>query len=242
MENTGTTVLNLVRDGKFDSCINRNNICHYACCKTEWGFIYLLPSELEAATSLGLKLTHLEIIEEFNFGGSRARCLRPCTPGDLKPIDCAIFPVWIANEEATKFLVSDNRVCPIPHNELLATMRLAQVIALQAELRTPGTLKGMVLAGKEFMGFHAFPYAIELDGQVRSLSEEEVKEIQPINKLNDHYVAEFHEVAVGLYSDVGTPDDKPISTNIRLPSPNSKTNPLQERIIWLTEIKNSGAL
>lgn len=211
---TGTTVMNMPREGQFDACQSRVGVCGYACCQFGklGNWIYAFPGEVELAQEKGLSFAHLEV-EPLDDGGHKVHCMRPCVEGEFKSIDCAIYPAWIASECGTKFLVADNRKCPIPHNELLETLRNAQQVAIDWERKHPGTLAGMAKAAKGFKAYQPFGYAIEWDGTVRQLSDEEVAEITPDELLEPEYIAKFSGVDLDGYTGRGTPEDQPVNTD-----------------------------
>lgn len=208
---TGTTVIKMHREGQFDACMSRVSTCGYACCGfgTLGNFISPFPGEIELAKEQGLSFDHLTLLDQPD-GSTRVQCNRPCVGGEFKSIDCAIYPAWIASECGTKFLVADNRKCPIPHNELLETLRLAQDIAIQWELEHPGTLKSMAKDGRDFRAYQPFPYALEFDGTIRPLSDAEILEITPVELLPEGYIAKFTGVELEGYSGRGTPQDQPV--------------------------------
>lgn len=213
---TGTTVIGMEREGQFDGCQNRTHICGYACCKFDLNnFIYAFPGEIEAAEKQGLSFDHLNV-EKLDDGGAKIQCTRPCVAGEFKSIDCAIYGVWIASECGTKFLVADNRKCPVPHNELLELARHAQEICLSWERKYPGTLKGMANAAKDFTAYQPFDHAIELDGTVRKLDQSEIDAITPKELLGDDFIAKFSGVDLDGYSGTSTPEDQAIDTSVKL--------------------------
>lgn len=214
---TGTTVIKMHREGQFDACLSRVSSCSYACCGfgTLGNFISPLVGEIELAKEQGLSFDHLTLLDQPD-GTTRVQCNRPCVGGEYKSIDCAIYPAFIASECGTKFLVADNRKCPIPHNELLETLRLAQDISIQWELDHPGTLKSMARDAKDFRAYQPFPYAIELDGTVRLLSEAELLEITPVELLPEGYIAKFTGVELEGYSGRGTPEDQSIDLDQKM--------------------------
>lgn len=204
---TGTTVIKNFR-GVFDACQSRVGICGFACCQfgVLGNWIYALPGEIEEAKSKGLSFDHLTV-EEMADGGARVNCNRPCVEGEFKSIDCAIYPIFIANDDGTQFIVADHRKCPIPNNEILEHAKKAQALCLEWERSHPGTLKGMANASKGFKAYQPFPWALELDGTVRKLSEDELKAITPNEVLADDYVAKFKGVDIKAYSGTETPED-----------------------------------
>jgi hypothetical protein len=218
MSDTGTTVVNMPREGQFDACMSRVSTCGYACCQFGklGNWIYAFPGEVDLATEQGLSFAHLEM-EPLEDGGHKVHCMRPCVGGEFKSIDCAIYPAWVANEAGTMFLVADNRKCPIPHNELLETLRNAQQVALDWEARKPGTLKGMAAAAKGFKAYQAFDHAIEFDGTVRKLTDEEFASIQPNELLEPGYIAKFKGIELEGYTGTTTPEDQPIPENTLVP-------------------------
>lgn len=127
--------------------------------------------------------------------------------GDLKPIDCSWYPLFPANENATKFLVADHRKCPIPNNELIDKMWSIHIAALTWEQYHPGTLKQMVALSRGFVGYMPFPYRIENQSVVK-MSPDELQEIALPNELPTDYVCkEWSSIQFG-YTATKTPDDE----------------------------------
>ncbi|MDD2760206.1 MAG: hypothetical protein PHH11_07915 [Methylomonas sp.] len=200
MINTGCTVLK--EDGVLTACTNRQGLCGYACCQFgEGNWIMLLPGEYELALQQGLKMDHLDCENK-----QHAVCRSPCQTGDLKPIDCAWYPLFPANRDATKFLVADHRKCPIPNRELIEKMMATHVSALAWERRYPGSLGQMVASSRHFVGYMPFPYKIE-NGTVTNMTAEEMQAISLPKEFPRNYICkEWMHVESG-YTAIATPED-----------------------------------
>lgn len=201
MNNTGSTVLS--DNGVLVSCTKRQSLCGYACCKFSAGnWIMLLPGEYELAVQQGLKRDHLSFEND-----RHAVCYSPCKTGDLKPIDCSWYPLFPANQDATKFLVADHRKCPIPNHELIDKMLAVHAAALAWEQQHPGSLEQMVTLSRDFVGYMPFPYKIE-NSLVADMTAQELQDIALPNGLPTDYVCkEWTEIKLG-YSATTTPDDE----------------------------------
>jgi hypothetical protein len=201
MINTGETVLK--EDGVLSSCVKRQGICGYACCKfTAGNWIMLLPDEYQQATQRGLKLEHLS----FDATHTQAICHKPCQKGDLKPMDCSWYPLFPANPSATQFLVADHRKCPIPNHELIDKMLSVHKAALAWEQQQPGSLEKVARLSRGFVGYMPFPYKIE-NGQVFDMSEEEMQALSLKEQLPADYVCSEWTIDQQGYSASTTPDD-----------------------------------
>lgn len=202
MIKTGQTVLKTV--GIIKACTDRQKICNYACCKFNVGnWIMMLPGELEAAHEQKLSVASLDISED----GVAAVCQKPCVQGDLKPLDCSWYPLFPANETATKFLVADHRKCPIPNHELVKTMFEVSASALAWDARHPGSLKQMVEASRNFVGYLPFPYKIEGD-QAILMDADELSELMPPHQLPEDYQCKEWPVKLPGYTATNTPDEQ----------------------------------
>lgn len=201
MYNTGNTVLN--DNGVFSACIERQALCGYACCKFSGGnWIMLLPGEYELAGKAKLKTDHLVFQ-----GGLQAVCAKPCKSGDFKPMDCSWYPLFPANETATKFLVADHRKCPIPNKHLINKMRMVHAAALTWESRFPGALKRIVALSRDFVGYKPFPYKME-NQSVLEMSPDELLEITLSTEFPADYVCmDWTRIQVG-YTATSTPEDE----------------------------------
>jgi len=201
MVNTGETILK--ENGVLSSCAKRQGLCGYACCKfgsNNW--IMLLPGEYESAIQQNLKQDHLVFDNN-----SHVVCTAPCEAGDLKPIDCAWYPLFPANDDATKFLVADHRKCPIPNHELIDKMLAVHASASAWEQRHPGSLAQMAILSRGFVGYMPFPYKIE-NNAVVNMDIQEQQDIALSNELpNDYVCKEWTAPALG-YSATCTPDDE----------------------------------
>ncbi|TAK60294.1 hypothetical protein [Methylobacter sp.] len=201
MVNTGETVLK--EDGVLPSCTKRQSLCGYACCKFSVGnWIMLLPGEYELAIQQSLKRDHLSF--ENN---THVVCSSPCKKGDLKPIDCSWYPLFPANQNATKFLVADHRKCPIPNKELIDKMLAVHASALAWEQQHPGSLEQMVTLSRDFVGYMPFPYKIE-NSSVADMTAQELQDIALPNELPANYVCKEWTVIKPGYSAALTPDDE----------------------------------
>ena len=212
---TGTTVLPdeiSSRNGAFEACQKRTDICGYACCQFGklGNWIYALPGEIEEARQQGLSFGHLEV-EEMPDGGAQVKCLRPCVAGEFKSIDCAVYGLFPANVERTRFIVADSRKCPIPSRELIDHARWAQRVLLDWDKLHPGTMEGAIAAGKKFKAYQPFPFEVPVDGsEVRGLTEEECNEIAPEETLPSSYTPKYENIPVEvmpLYTGMGTPEE-----------------------------------
>ena len=214
---TGWTVIDNIDHGVFDACQQRVDLCGYACCKFGklGNWIKALPGEAEEARKRGLSFAHLDLQSEDETGAAFI-CNRPCKAGEFKSIDCAIYPLFIANETATQFVIADHRKCPIPSDRLIGHARHAQAIGFQWEANHPGTLKAMAAAAKAFIAYQPFPWEIGLNGDVRRLTEDETIAITPNDTLPDDYVPDwtptgrFEGVDVTIYGAKRTPEDTPL--------------------------------
>lgn len=201
MVNTGETVLK--EDGVLPSCIKRQSLCGYACCKFSAGnWIMLLSGEYELAVQQGLKRDHLKFEND-----RHAVCFTPCKTGDLKPIDCSWYPLFPANHDATKFLVADYRKCPIPNNELIDKMLAVHTAALAWEQLYAGSLEQMITLSRDFVGYMPFPYKIE-NGSVVNMTAQELQDIALPNELPKDYVCKEWTVIKPGYNATVTPDDE----------------------------------
>jgi hypothetical protein len=184
------------------ACSKRQGLCGYACCQFGSGnWIMLLPGEYALAVRQGLKIDHLDV--ENN---QHAICRSPCQTGDLKPIDCAWYPLFPANLEATKFLVADHRKCPIPNRELIEKMMATHASALAWERQYPGSLEKIVALSRDFVGYMPFPYKLE-NGAVMNMTAEDIQEIALPNEFPSNYSCkEWTRVETG-YTAIATPED-----------------------------------
>ncbi|WP_139306188.1 hypothetical protein [Methylomonas sp. LWB] len=201
MYNTGNTVLN--DDGVFSACMERQVLCGYACCKFRGGnWIMLLPGEYELADEVDLKTDHLAFQDNLH-----AICSKPCKNGDLKPMDCSWYPLFPANETATKFLVADHRKCPIPNKHLIDKMRAVHTAALTWEKRFPGALKRIVALSRDFVGYKPFPYKLDNQSVLEMLPEELLEITLPTEFSVDYVCMEWTSNQAG-YTATSTPEDE----------------------------------
>ena len=204
MVNTGKTILK--EDGILPSCTKRQGHCGYACCSfSSKNWIMLLPGEFELAVQQNLKQDHL--VFENN---SHVVCTTPCKKGDLKPIDCAWYPLFPANDDATKFLVADHRKCPIPNHELIDKMLAVHASALAWEQQHPGSLAQMATLSRGFVGYMPFPYKIE-NSAVVDMDIQELQDIALPNELPKDYVCKEWTLPALGYSATRTPDDSQVA-------------------------------
>lgn len=201
MINTGETVLK--ENGVLLSCTQRQSLCGYACCKfTAGNWIMLLEGEYQQAMKQGLTSNHLS----FDATHTQAICHRPCQIGELKPIDCSWYPLFPANETATKFLVADHRKCPIPNHELIDKMWSVHESALAWEQQHAGNLKHISQLSRGFVGYMPFPYKIE-NGQVLDMSVQEMQDIALTEQLPADYICSEWTISQIGYTASTTPDD-----------------------------------
>ena len=225
MSTTGTTVRDF--DGTFPECQARVHICDYACCKfgPMGNWIATYPGEVEKAKELGLGFGHLMLVPQTTFVQSKegddnpalkievisntcsVTCRRPCVEGEFKSIDCAIYPLFPANDDASLFIVADHRKCPIPNSQLMGWAIKVRRLLEEIEAETPGIIANMAKNGQGFKGYQAFPYRV-WGSMALPLRKFEV------HTLFQHYV--FEDVtckyAVGdtiksLYTATNTPED-----------------------------------
>lgn len=200
MIDTGGTILK--ENGVFSSCAQRQELCGYACCKfSSSNWIMLLPGEYELAIQQNLNQDHL-VFEN----SSRVVCTTPCKKGDLKPIDCSWYPLFPANNDATKFLVADHRKCPIPNHELIDKMLSVHAHAVAWEQQHPGSLAHMATLSRGFVGYMPFPYKIE-NNAVVDMDVQELRDIALPNELPKDYVCKEWTVSSLGYSATRTPED-----------------------------------
>jgi hypothetical protein len=202
MINTGETVLQ--EDGVLSSCTKRQNICGYACCKfTAGNWILLLEGEYQQAMQQGLTAAHLS----FDASHTQATCHKPCQKGELKPMDCSWYPLFPANQTATKFLVADHRKCPIPNHELLDKMLSVHKTALAWEQQHAGSLEKIAQLSRGFVGYHPFPYKID-NGQVIKMTAEEMQDLALTHALPADYSCSEWTISQLGYTALTTPDDQ----------------------------------
>lgn len=198
---TGETVLK--EDGVLPACTKRQNLCGYACCKfTAGNWIMLLPDEYQQAVQQALKTTHLSLDPEH----TQAVCHKPCQAGDLKPMDCSWYPLFPANQTATKFLVADHRKCPIPNHELITKMLAVHKSALAWEQQHPGSLEQIARLSRGFVGYLPFPYKIE-NSQILSMTVEDMQNMTLTQQLPADYVCSEWTISSLGYTATATPDD-----------------------------------
>jgi hypothetical protein len=203
MVNTGETVLN--EKGVLPACTEMKGLCGYACCKFSNNWIMLLPGEYELAVQKNLKQEHLDFKSN-----SQVVCTTPCQTGDLKPIDCAWYPLFPANNDATQFLVADHRKCPIPNQDLIDKMLEIHASASAWEQRHPGSLAQMAALSRGFVGYMPFPYKIE-NNAVVNMDSQELQAIALPTELPKDYVCEEWTVPALGYGATYTPNDRKIA-------------------------------
>lgn len=208
---SGTTVISgLFGNGTFNACRKRVHICGYACCKfgNLGNWIAAAPGELASAKVQRLSLDHLTIIEERPDGSANIQCNRPCVEAEFKPIDCAIYPLFPANVECTRFIVADHRKCPIPNRELIGWAFNVQSILRHWENEHPGSIARIVNDGKGFKAYQPYPFELVNPPFVRSLTEAESYEIRPNDTLPDNWVPQWTTGApTSGYTSTSTPED-----------------------------------
>lgn len=160
MSDTGTTVRDF--DGTFPECQARVHICDYACCKfgPMGNWIATYPGEVEEARNLGLGFDHLVVTPLDTNAACSVTCIRPCVGGEFKSIDCAIYPLFPANDDASLFIVADHRKCPIPNSQLMGWAIKVRRLLEEIEAETPGTIANMAKNGQGFKGYQAFPFRV----------------------------------------------------------------------------------
>jgi Fe-S-cluster containining protein len=201
MINTGQSVL--TEEGGLPACTKRQKLCGYACCKfTAGNWILLLPGEYQQAIQQSLQSAHLS----FDSSYTEAVCHKPCQKGEFKPLDCSWYPLFPANQTATKFLVADHRKCPIPNHELIAKMLSVQTSALAWELKHAGSLAKIAQLSRGFVGYLPFPYKIE-NGLVQDMSEQEIQDLALAQQLPADYVCREWTIEQQGYTASTTPDD-----------------------------------
>jgi len=147
-------------DGIIEKCDDMK--CNYACCQFGklGNFIALFPGELEKAKEEGLGVDHLDIVEpatETKMG--KAHCLRPCENNELKPIDCAIYPLWPKTADFSRFIRGEQWKCPLENVDL-------QLIALSVkELLTKAGVNPelVVPVASEMVAYADWPYHYDQD-------------------------------------------------------------------------------
>ena len=122
--------------------------------------------------------------------------------------NCAIYPLFPANDDASLFIVADHRKCPIPNSQLMGWAIKVRRLLEEIEAETPGTIANMAENGQGFKGYQAFPFRI-WGSMAIPLRKFEV------HTLFQHYVFESVtcKYAVGdtiksLYTATSTPEDK----------------------------------
>ena len=158
---TGTTVYpkeSLLFNGVFTECMDRTSICDYACCQFSNNWIALLPGELELASDLGRE--HLKINALPDGQGHHVVCKRPCVNGEFMPMDCAIYPLFPANDDASLFIVANHKKCPIPNPMLFRWAKLVYEVLQEREAAMPGTIAQMARNGRSFTVYQPFPYHV----------------------------------------------------------------------------------
>lgn len=204
------------RDGQFVACQDKQHLCGYACCGFGLGnWIFAFPGELEKAQEQGLTTGHLDISVEGN--GHKIVCQRPCVRGEWKPIDCAIYPLWIAGHDKDNdiyyLITADNRKCPISQMKLFDKAREAVEVSVGWDQEHPGTLDGMVAAAKEYRAYVPFKYGYDRKNDTFfELTQAKLDEITPNVVLPDDFEHKYGEG----YSAMSTPEDAELAKDLSM--------------------------
>ena len=137
-------------NGLIDSKVHCDK-CGYECCKTEGdNFIVLFPWERVEAARVGLKLEHLETIDD---NPALTHCIRPCLgDDDYKPGNCAIYPTYPISEDLSDWVRGSKNRCPISSTRLSKQIGIVKNALVKIEKAHPGSIKILVDSIKEYPG------------------------------------------------------------------------------------------
>jgi len=97
-------------------CKERSTECHYKCCTFTDNYIVLYPGEYEESM---LKKEHLKIIDDYYYGGKKVICIKRCTSGDFKPLDCKSYPFFPFFDSDGNLRLIKGRKCPLEFGDLV---------------------------------------------------------------------------------------------------------------------------